>query len=592
MRAVIYARYSSDNQREASLADQVEVCRRYIERQGWTVTGTYDDAAISGASSRLRPGFQRLLAEAEARRFDVVVCEAIDRLGRKLADVADLYDRLSFAGVQIHAVSIGHVTQMHIGIMGTMAQITLSDMRDKVRRGQLGRARAGRIPGGLAYGYEVVPPPPGARESGERRIEPDEAATVRRIFRQYAAGASPRAIARQLNAEKIPGPDGRPWLDTTIRGQVDRGTGLLNNTLYIGRLAWNRCSYIKDPRTGLRVARINPRDQWEETEVPALRIIDQALWEAVKARQAEARIEMPRDEAGGNALNRTHRRRFLLSGLLRCGCCGGAYTIIGKDRYGCATRRGKGTCDNCQTILRQRIEARVLGALKARMLTPELVQTFIAAYTEELATLQRESGSRRAQLGQQLAGVERRLQGVLRAIEDGAWNETLRRRLTELETEKAGLRAEIAGLAAPPPVQLHPNAAALYAAKVASLEAALDAAEMRTEAAEALRQLIARVVLTPDPAAPDGLAADLHGDLAMILTLATAASGHLRRRVSGGKNENPLGTYVPGGQLSVVAGACSHLSRTRFSALSPRRHGFVSHTRRHVGAELCRRAQT
>lgn len=158
MRAVIYARYSSDNQREASLADQVEVCRRYIERQGWTVTGTYDDAAISGASSRLRPGFQRLLAEAEARRFDVVVCEAIDRLGRKLADVADLYDRLSFAGVQIHAVSIGHVTQMHIGIMGTMAQMTLADLREKTRRGQLGRARAGRIPGGLAYGYEVVPP--------------------------------------------------------------------------------------------------------------------------------------------------------------------------------------------------------------------------------------------------------------------------------------------------------------------------------------------------------------------------------------------------------------------------------------------------
>jgi site-specific DNA recombinase len=111
-----------------------------------------------------------------------------------------------------------------------------------------------------------------AREAGERRIKPDDAEVVRRIFRAYAAGQSARTIARDLNAEQIPGPGGRPWIDTTIRGQADRGTGLLNNTLYIGRLSWNRCSYVKDPRTGRRVARLNDRTQWEEVAVPALRI--------------------------------------------------------------------------------------------------------------------------------------------------------------------------------------------------------------------------------------------------------------------------------------------------------------------------------
>jgi site-specific DNA recombinase len=164
MRAVIYARYSSDNQREASIADQAEICRRYIDRQGWIISEVYSDAALSGASTRTRPGFQTMLADAEARQFDIVVCEAIDRLGRNLSDVAGLYDRLTFAKVRIHAINIGQVTQMHIGIMGTIAQMTLSDMRDKIRRGQLGRARAGRIPGGLAYGYEVVPPAPGTQE--------------------------------------------------------------------------------------------------------------------------------------------------------------------------------------------------------------------------------------------------------------------------------------------------------------------------------------------------------------------------------------------------------------------------------------------
>lgn len=384
-RAVIYARYSTDNQRAASIADQVEVCRRYAERQGWTVTAVYEDAAISGAS-RFRPGFQQLLADAEARTFDILIAEAVDRLGRKLSDVADLYDRLTFARVQIHTTSQGAITQMHIGIMGTMAQMMLSETGEKVRRGQLGRARAGRIPGGLAYGYEVVPPAPGAKEAGERRIIPDEAAVVYRIFREYAAGKSPRHIARDLNAEGVRGPDGRPWIDTTIRGQLDRGTGLLNNTLYIGRLSWNRCSYIKDPRTGRKVARVNPREQWEEVEVPELRIVDDALWQRVKARQRMVRTEMGKDPTSGGALNRAHRRKYLLSGLLTCGCCGGGYTVMAQDRYGCATRRGKGTRDNARTIDRQRIEARVLGALKDRLLTPDLVDEFVRTFEAELAS--------------------------------------------------------------------------------------------------------------------------------------------------------------------------------------------------------------
>src|SRR5262249_49101158 len=161
-----------------------------------------------------------------------------------------------------------------------------------------------------------------------------EAAIIRRIFTAYAAGQAPRAIAAMLNAEGVAGPGGRPWGDTTIRGQVDRSTGLLNNTLYIGRLEWNRTSYVKDPRTGRRTARVNAPDEHEIVEVPDLRIIDDDLWARVKARQAEVRIEMGKD-GDGNGLNRAHRRHFLLSGLLVCGACGGSYTIVGKDIYGC-----------------------------------------------------------------------------------------------------------------------------------------------------------------------------------------------------------------------------------------------------------------
>ena len=88
MRAVIYARYSSDRQSESSIEDQLELCRRVIDREGWVLTRAYEDRAISGAV-RQRPAFQQLLADAESGGFDVVVTESLDRLGRKLADVAD-----------------------------------------------------------------------------------------------------------------------------------------------------------------------------------------------------------------------------------------------------------------------------------------------------------------------------------------------------------------------------------------------------------------------------------------------------------------------------------------------------------------------
>ena len=146
MRAVIYARYSSENQRDASIEDQVELGRRYIERQGWTLVNTYADRALSGGS-RMRPGFLQMLADAEAGRFEVVVCESVDRLGRKLSDVADLFDRLTFKGVELFAVNTGPITQMHVGIMGTMAQMYVADLREKTRRGQLAGHGPARSPG-------------------------------------------------------------------------------------------------------------------------------------------------------------------------------------------------------------------------------------------------------------------------------------------------------------------------------------------------------------------------------------------------------------------------------------------------------------
>ena len=541
MRAVIYARYSSDNQRDASIEDQVRVCRRLIEREGWELVSRYADHAVSGAS-RFRSGYGQLLADAEQGKFDIVVCEAIDRLGRKLADIASLYDQLSYLGIRIHTISTGEVTALHIGMLGTMAQLTLNDLREKTKRGQLGRALDGKIPGGKAYGYDVLPANRKG-ERGERGINEAEAVIVRRIFSDYADGRSPRAIARALNAEAIPGPDGREWRNTTIRGQVDRGTGILNNALYVGRLEWNRCSYVKNPKTGKRVARINPPEQWEVVDIPHLRIVDDGLWKRAKRRQQQVRLEMGRDGAG-NALNRAHRRRYMFSGVLECGVCGGSYIIIRQDQYGCATHRSRGTCDNGRTILRQEIEGRVLVGLKDRLLAPELFEAFAEEFHRQINQAAAEAEVQYVGLEKGLASVERKIESMLKAIEDGMYSPAMKERMAELEGRRSELVSRIEAKPDPTPIRLHPNLNKIYTEKVANLEEALNRDDTRTEAGEIIRSLVDRIVLTP---VDDGIRAELHGDFASILALCDPSTP---------KNELP-GSDEPVSQLSVVAGTGS-----------------------------------
>ena len=131
-----------------------------------------------------------------------------------------------------------------------MNALFLKDLAIKTRRGLEGRVREGRSGGGISYGYALV-----AGDVGARKVHDAEAEVVRRIFSDYAAGRSPRAIARALNAAGIPGPHGREWRDTAIRGHVLRGTGILNNELYVAtRLepshlrqgSCDRASSIKD----------------------------------------------------------------------------------------------------------------------------------------------------------------------------------------------------------------------------------------------------------------------------------------------------------------------------------------------------------
>ena len=212
MRAVIYARYSSDQQREASIEDQTRLCKERIAKEGWTLVQVYRNSAMSGATT-LRPGYQAMLEGAREAGFDIVVAEALDRLSRDQEDVAALFKRLQFAGIKLVTLGEGEIGALHIGLKGTMNALFLKDLADKVRRGLRGRIEDGKSGGGNSYGYDVVRTLDARGEPvrGERKINPTEAAIVREIFSRYAAGASPRKIAMDLNARRVTAPRGGAW---------------------------------------------------------------------------------------------------------------------------------------------------------------------------------------------------------------------------------------------------------------------------------------------------------------------------------------------------------------------------------------------
>ena len=195
-RAVIYARYSTDIQSIASIDDQARLCKERIAHEGWQLVQVFQDRAMSGASA-FRPGYQALLHAARDAEFDIVVAEALDRLSRDQEDVAALYKRLRFAGIRLVTLSEGEITELHVGLKGTMNALFLRDLAAKTHRGLRGRVEAGRSGGGNAYGYRVVRQigANGVPSTGERAINLNEAAVVTRIFR-HMRRASHRGESR------------------------------------------------------------------------------------------------------------------------------------------------------------------------------------------------------------------------------------------------------------------------------------------------------------------------------------------------------------------------------------------------------------
>jgi site-specific DNA recombinase len=234
----------------------------------------------------------------------------------------------------------------------------------------------------------------------------------------------------------------------------------------------------------------------------------------------------------------------MFSGLMRCGECGGAYTKISANLFGCATARNKGTCRNRLNIRRDVLEATVLDGLKNRLMDPNLYRIFIDEFIRETNRLRSNESGKPDRAKADLAPVERRLRKIVDAIADGVPARTLKDELMALEARQDELRAMLAEPAPNKPL-LHPNLAELYRRKVADLAAALEQPGTREEAFLILRSLIETVHLVPDNGA---LRVEIRGELAGILALVDS--------------KKPA-TDIRDGleQIKMVAGARNHRDR-------------------------------
>jgi hypothetical protein len=354
--------------------------------------------------------------------------------------------------------------------------------------------------------------------AGELEIVEEEARIVRRIFSAYAAGRCPREIAGDLNREGVPPPRGTRWNASTINGNAQRGSGLIFNELYVGRIVWNKVRMVKDPETGKRVSRPNPREKWHTTEAPHLRIINDKTWQRTQSLKAEKSRLM------------THMKRrppHLLSGLLRCGCCGSGMSVHDRDRTGktrirCSAVRESGSCSNRRLIYLRHVEKAVLNGMREELKEPQLIEAYARKYNEERRRLAAGASATRARLEAKRTRIESERQRMIDLVIKGIiGEEDARERIVELKAQRVDVEAELAGLEeAPTIITLHPATLERYIETVDTLAAALadhaQAADDRGPLVQSFRALVHSV--TVHPKGPrEGFEIEVRGKLAALV---------------------------------------------------------------------------
>ncbi len=457
LRAAIYARMSTDKQSADSPADQIARCRAFAAARNWHVLDelVVEEAGLSGASRHNRPGLLEVIARLD--EWDVLLAWDSARLARNVEDLGWIRNKLSAAKKTAVFVQTG-LDLFNVGskVMGVFDEEYREKLRADTLRGLLGRAERGLSAGGLPFGYRSVPAAVDDRgmpvERAGRRIvvhEP-EAAVVRRLFDLYLKGSGLRDITHRLNAEGTPPPRPRAlrrrqasWSPTAIRE-------MLLNPLYAGERIFNRSEWIKDHETGKRRRFARPESEWIRQECPELAVISRETRAAVQAemrrRSQIAPYERQADgrRIAGTLPGRGHRgpSRHVLSGFLECAICGGGFHAQnGAERYGCGWHRGRGpvVCASRLTVQRRALEDRIFGAIRERILVPEVVARAVETAADLVSAQLAAPEAEPADVRDRLAEIDDELATLRRVAARSGRLRELGRVVAELEAERASL---------------------------------------------------------------------------------------------------------------------------------------------------------
>lgn len=457
MTAAIYARKSTDqssvSDEQRSVARQVEHARAYAARKGWAVADehVYIDDGISGAEFANRPGFLRLMNALKPRPgFSVLVMSEESRLGREAIETAYALKQLVQAGVRVffyledrERTLDSPTDKIMMSLTAFADELEREKARQRTYDAMQRKARAGHVTGGRVFGYDNVEivGPDGQRSHVERRINPGEAAVVRRIFERCAEGAGLTRITKELNAEGAPAPraqQGRPiaWAPSSVRE-------VLLRPLYRGEIVWNQSRKRDTWGRALRAAR--EASAWLHVPAPALRIVSDDLWQAA---QRERTARERQYAAGGRAYRPS---RYLLAGFARCAVCGGGFASHSRQHgarramfYGCTTHWKRGACENALVGRMDAIDAEVLATLRDDVLRPTVVEQAIALALDALQPASQDEA--RDGLERELAAVAAECDRLAEAIGRGGPLDALLARLHARQVRRDELTALLAAV--------------------------------------------------------------------------------------------------------------------------------------------------
>lgn len=415
MNAAIYARYSSDNQREASIEDQLRVCRDYCKQKGLTVIKEYHDSALSGLTDA-RPEFQHMIRDGERRVFDVLVLYSLDRFSRNKYDSATYKARLKKAGVTVSYVTtpIGEGAEAVLmeSLLEGMAQYYSENLARNVRRGLEGNALKGLWgSGSIPLGYRITP-------SKKLEIDPVGASTVRLIYALYDGGYTRAQIVRRLNEEHRLTSTGKPFIGSSVYA-------ILTNEIYTGTHHFsgmtipNFCEPLID------------RPQWDHVQ------------ELIKRSARIRKTDVSAD--------------YLLTGKLLCGCCGSWMVgMSGKNHagkyfyyYACSRKsHNKGGCAK-QNDPRDAVEQAVIASTKLALTDARIIEISRLAADKFASEADTSALIREAQT--RISSIDRKLKNIMAAVEQGIISDTLQQRLTDLEDERRAAQTELARAKIPRP---------------------------------------------------------------------------------------------------------------------------------------------